>query len=46
MKNLVCALSEKVASTRCVNSGVRYVTVFSFSGTDPVSFGVWCCSRD
>jgi len=24
----------------------QYVTVFSFSGTDPVSFGVWYCSRD
>ena len=39
-------MKNKVVSVRCLGYGTLYVTVFSFSGADPVSFGVRYCSRD
>ena len=36
---------ENIFSARRADISAHYATVFSFSGSDPVSFGVCVCSR-
>jgi len=37
--------AENINSVRRYNSGAQHVAVFSFTGADPVSFGVCARSR-
>ena len=46
MKNLVRKLPERIVSARGTGLDALDVMVFSFSGADPVSFGVCDCNRN